>query len=373
MEMLGVSVSGVVNAFRLFDNMTQDHTFYRISNAYTTTLRGNLSLTDQYVFVANAAVLPVPNSVLGIPGIIFVNNEKISYYKNYSYRTAWAANLSVPTDSVISYNSNIYVTTGNIYAPYFANIASNVNLVGNVSTFGSALGQIRRAVDGTAAFNPTVTVWTANTDINNGTVVYYQGNIGTVTGNVYGNAFANAAPAVTANIKAFKVTDASIIQLVPNVTATTANVTTTTTYTTTANVSLKLYFSSNVTANVGEYIVQKFANTTIAANLCVIGSVKSGNVVPVIKIGGNLTALVGNTITINGNITANTYTSNSVLGTVNANGNVVISATTSNYVLLKQTNAWYTSGTGTVTNGTGLINSTTQQALFLLDKPGYMP
>ena len=36
-------------AFRLFDNMTQDHTFHRISNAYITTLRGNLSLTDQYV------------------------------------------------------------------------------------------------------------------------------------------------------------------------------------------------------------------------------------------------------------------------------------------------------------------------------------
>jgi hypothetical protein len=360
-------------AFRLFDNMTQDHTFHRISNAYTTTLLGNLSLTDQYVFVANASILPVPNSLLGIPGIVFVNNEKISYYKNYAYRTAWTANISVPTDSVISYNSNIYVTTGNIYASYFANVASNVSLVGNVSTFGNALGQIRRTVDGTAAFNPTVTVWTGNTIINAGTVIYYQGNIGTVTGNVYGNTFANAAPSITANIKAVKVVDASIIQSVPNVTVTTANITSTTTYVTTANVSLKLYFSSNVTANVGEYIVQKFANTTVAANLRVIGNVKLGNVVPAVKIGGNLTSLVGNTITINGNITANTYTSNSVLGTVNANGNVVISATTSDYVLLKQTNAWYTSGTGTVTNGTGLINSTTQQAVFLLDKPGYMP
>jgi len=287
--------------------------------------------------------------------------------------TSWVANLSVPTDSVITYNSNIYVTTGNIYAPYFANIAANVSLVGNVSTFGNALGQIRRAVDGTAAFNPSVTVWTANTDIDTGTVVYYQGNIGTVTGNVYGNAFANAAPTVTANIKAFNVADASIVQSIPNVSVTTANITTTTTYTTTANVSLVLRFSSNVTANVGEYIVQKFANTTVAANLRVIGNVKLGNVVPAVKIDGNLTALAGNTITINGNITANTYASNSVLGTINANGNVIISATASNYVLLKQTNAWYTSGAGTVTNGTGLINSTTQQALFLLYKPGYMP
>jgi len=360
-------------AFRLFDNMTQDHTFHRISNAYTTTLRGNLSLTDQYVFVANASILPVPNSLLGIPGIVFVNNEKISYYKNYAYRTAWTANISVPTDSVISYNSNIYVTTGNIYASYFANVASNVSLVGNVATFGNALGQIRRAVDGTAAFNPTATVWTANTIINTGTVVYYQGNIGTVTGNVYGNTFANAAPSITANIKAIKVVDASIIQSVPNVTVTTANITSTTNYAVTSNVSLKLNFSSNVTANVGEYIVQKFANTTVAANLRVLGNVTAAKTVPVVKISGNLTARTGNTITINGNITANSYISNSVLGTVNANGNVIISATASNYSLLQQMQAWYTTGTGTATDGTGLINSTTQQAVFLLNKPGYMP
>ena len=360
-------------AFRLFDNMTQDHSFYRISDESSTTLYGNLSITDQYISVANAAVLPAPNSVLGIPGIVFVNNEKISYYKNYAYSTAWTANTSVPNDSVVTYNSNIYVTTGNVYAPYFANIASNVSLVGNISTFGNSLGRIRRAVDGTAAFNPSVTVWTANTDIDAGTVVYYQGNIGTVSGNVYGNAFANAAPGITANITPVRVVDASIIQSVPNVTVTTANITSATTYTTTANVSLVLRFSSNVTANVGEYIVQKFANTTVAANLRVIGNVKLGNAVPAVKIGGNLTALTGNTITINGNITANTYVSNSVLGTVNANGNVVVSATASDYVLLKQTNAWYTSGAGTATDGTGLINSTTQQAVFLLDKPGYMP
>ena len=274
-----VGLSSNDYAFRLFDNMLQDHSFYRISSASTTTLANILAITDSNIHVTDSSILPIPNPALAIPGFIFIGSEKIAYYTND--------------------------TTNNI------------------------LGQIRRSVDGTPVSN-----------------VHAVGS---------------------------RIVDASETQLIPDVAITTANVTSTTNYTVTSNVSLKLNFSSNVTANIGEYIVQKFANTTVAANLRVLGNVASAKVVPVVKISGNLTALTGNTITINGNITANTYISNSVIGTVNANGNVVISATASNYLLLQQAQAWYTPGAGTATDGTGLINSTTQQAVFLLDKPGYMP
>jgi hypothetical protein len=266
-------------AFRLFDNLTQNHSFYRISDAQTTSLSANLHLTDTVVHVTDASVLPTPNPTLAIPGIVFVNNEKITYY--------------------------------------------------SINTSTNTLGNIRRAVDGTAPANLHATGST--------------------------------------------VADASIQQVIPDSTITTANITSTTTYTSTANVSLALHLTGNIMANIGEYIVQKFANTTVAANLRVLGNVTSSNVVPVVKISGTLTTLSGNTMTVHGAASASTITTSTPIGQVYANGNVVVSVTGSDYKLLKQTHAWYTPGGSTPADGTGLINSTTDQAVFLLAQPGYMP
>jgi hypothetical protein len=266
-------------AFRLFDNMNENHSFYRISDVNTTTLSANLAITDTEIQVTDASVFPAPNPTLAIPGVVFVNNEKITYY--------------------------------------------------SIDTVANTLGNIRRAVDGTAPAD-----------------MHTTGSL---------------------------VVDASIQQIVPDTSITTANVTSTTTYTATANVTLALQLTGNVTANIGEYIVQKFANTTVAANLRVLGNVTSANVVPVVKISGALTTLTGNTMTIHGAASASTITAATPVGSVYANGNVVISATTANYKLLKQTQAWYTPGGSTPTDGTGLINSTTDQAVFLLAQPGYMP
>jgi hypothetical protein len=137
-------------AFRLFHDMNGRIDAHRISAANTTTLSSNLSMTSNVIYVNNASRLPLPNPVLSIPGMVFIGSEKISYYKNYSYQTPWLANATIPVDTVISYNSNIYVTTGNVYGANFANVISNVTLVGNVATYGNAIGQIRRGVDGTA-------------------------------------------------------------------------------------------------------------------------------------------------------------------------------------------------------------------------------
>jgi hypothetical protein len=123
---------------------------HRISAANTTTLSSNLSMTSNVIYVNDASRLPLPNPVLSIPGIVFIGSEKITYYKNYSYQTPWLANATIPVDTVITYNSNIYVTNGNVYGASFANVISNVTLVGNVATYGNAIGQIRRGVDGTA-------------------------------------------------------------------------------------------------------------------------------------------------------------------------------------------------------------------------------
>ena len=225
-------------AFRLFDDMNQNHNFYRISNAGTTTLARDLLITDDKIFVTDGTKLPVPNRELGIPGVVFIDAEKITYYRNYASETltAWTANAtttSIPVDTITSFNSNIYLTTGNVYAPnipwtantsfaantyvyhsgntyqitgnvnapYFANIQANTTLLYNNEDSGFAtispsvtligntvnvLAQIRRAVDGTAPSVINTRLWTSNLSVPVGTYITYLGNNYVTTGNVYG-------------------------------------------------------------------------------------------------------------------------------------------------------------------------------------------
>lgn len=222
-------------AFRLFDNMSEDHTFYRISDAYTTTLARDLLITDDKIFVTDGTRLPNPNRDAGIPGVIFINGEKITYYRNYAQETitAWTANATIPTDTLTSFNGNIYLTLGNVYtlntpwtanttfavgsyvyysgnsyqitgnvnAPYFANISANTALIYNNENSGFAtissnvaliantsnvLGQIRRATDGTAPSRLNTVPWSANLALPTDTYITYGGNTYVTTGNVYG-------------------------------------------------------------------------------------------------------------------------------------------------------------------------------------------
>ena len=223
-------------AFRLFDNMSDDHSFYRISNAYTTTLARDLLITDDKIFVTDGTRLPTPNRDAGNPGVIFVNGEKITYYRNYAQETitAWTANATaIPTDTLTSFNGNIYLTLGNVYAPntpwtanttfavnsyvyysgnsyqitgnvnapYFANISANTALIYNNENSGFAtissnvaliantsnvLGQIRRATDGTAPNSLNTVPWSTNLAVATGTYITYSSNTYVTTGNVYG-------------------------------------------------------------------------------------------------------------------------------------------------------------------------------------------
>lgn len=75
--------------------------YYKVSFSNVTTLASNLSITDSNIYVTNANVLMPPVPALGIPGVIYINGEKILFYS-------------------IDYTNNV-------------------------------LGQIRRAVDGTGA------------------------------------------------------------------------------------------------------------------------------------------------------------------------------------------------------------------------------
>jgi hypothetical protein len=54
--------------------------YYKIDPSATSTLSANLLLTDGNIHVANAAVFGEPSREFGIPGVVFINGEKIVYY-----------------------------------------------------------------------------------------------------------------------------------------------------------------------------------------------------------------------------------------------------------------------------------------------------
>jgi len=137
-------------SYRIFNNMNQSVNYYRIASNNSVTLTRSLALTDTAIQVNDATKLPLPDRQLNIPGVIFVNGEKIVYWRNYALETpfTWQANLNISVGELVSHNSNTYVTTGNIYDIYgnWANIQANTSRVTNFNT----ITQLRRAVDGTS-------------------------------------------------------------------------------------------------------------------------------------------------------------------------------------------------------------------------------
>ena len=120
--------------------------YYKISNA--SVLTANLNLTDTAISVANASAFTAPSVALNRPGTVYINGEKIVYWRNYATeaKTAWSANTVIASNSLITYSGNTYLTSGNVYAANFANVSANVTLVNN-----NTLAQIRRGAEKTGA------------------------------------------------------------------------------------------------------------------------------------------------------------------------------------------------------------------------------
>lgn len=308
--------------FRVFESMNGNIEFKRISNTATSSLAANLSTANTHIFVANVEVFPDPGPVTATPGIVFINGEKIHYYKKYTSAdiaaaTPWAANTVFAVGTIVSnINSNTYLVTGNVYA----NANAYINTANIQQVYPNTLTQLLRGVDGTGIAN-----------------LY---TIGT------------------------KVVDSSLIQLIPN---TRPNVTTLTgELKSTANVTWKITLSGNISANLGDYITQFVGNTT---NVRVLSSVTNSNVVAVDFISGNLifAANAGTRVNIANVTTFTTTTANVIamqpLGKVQSNGNVILSS-----ARIFQSNLWVQLGTGT-----GLEGSSLDSAQFIRAEPSYIP
>jgi len=63
-----------------YKDKATDYSFYRVVDSNSTTLAANLDFTANTISVVNSSVLPAPNAVAGIPGVVMIDGERITYY-----------------------------------------------------------------------------------------------------------------------------------------------------------------------------------------------------------------------------------------------------------------------------------------------------
>ena len=86
LDVMYFAVDSAVNAtgFRIFKDML-NRTFYkRISKTATTTLTQDMTEGTQTITVKNGDVLPTPNAANNIPGVVFIDKERIEYFTKSS-------------------------------------------------------------------------------------------------------------------------------------------------------------------------------------------------------------------------------------------------------------------------------------------------
>jgi hypothetical protein len=65
---------------RVFHNMRGEIEYTRIASANTAVLANTLTMSDSVIHLVDVTPLPQPNPEIGMPGVVFINGEKITYY-----------------------------------------------------------------------------------------------------------------------------------------------------------------------------------------------------------------------------------------------------------------------------------------------------
>jgi hypothetical protein len=265
-----IDANANVIAYRVFNNMLGDTGYLRISSANATSLTSQLTINDSEIYVADASKLSAPDKLTATPGVIFINGERITYYRNYSDEVVtWTASTNFAVDSILSY--------------------------GNVITFSSPITANRGEYIAQANVGANAIV-TANVVNSTSVPVYY----------------ANASPAfslgantiqVTTGINAVQVSEilasgnAQIWSVSGN-----SNIRVTTTAVLTVGTEIQFNTSfGNVVGNITYYIDSVYGNAATSPTVPVANIIKIANTAN----GAPVTDLIAN---FYGNITANVIT-----------------------------------------------------------------
>jgi hypothetical protein len=132
-----IDANANVIAYRVFNNMLGDIGYLRISSANATALTSQLTINDSEIYVTDASKLSAPDKLTATPGVIFINGERITYYRNYSSEVVtWTASTNFVVGSILNYgnvitfSSPITANRGEYIAQ--ANIGANAIVTANV-------------------------------------------------------------------------------------------------------------------------------------------------------------------------------------------------------------------------------------------------
>lgn len=386
-------VNDSIIAYRVFNNMLNKNTYLRISSAYSTTLSANLNITDSEIHVLDAKKVPTPDRVLARPGVIYIDNERITYYRNYATEvTQWLPNVTFVTDSILSYGNavtfggnisakpgdyiiqestgaNAFVTVSAINQSkllmYYLN--SNVFAFGTgnvtiVSGSGTTIGNVTTTnvhpiSSNMAYYKTTDTILSTNFSFNKVTPIdniNILSQIRRSTGGTGGK---------LTHVVGSTIYDGSDLQLVPNTSLTTTTITSTQHYHVADELSYVLNVDGLITANVGDFLTQSISS----ANVFVSHKVVNSNVIYVTSSSTNKFAY-GNVVTdyrleVNGTQSTVCPMSMDMNGNnLDEHGNITVLANT----ILTTDTIWHTPGVGL---GQGTINSWTEQEKFLWNSP----
>ena len=390
------TVNGSILAYRIFNNMLNNNSYLRIGSNNTTTLTANLNMLDTQIQVSDAIKLPQPNKEFRTPGVVFINSERITYYRNYAHEvTPWAPNITFVTDSVLSYgnlvtfSSNITITQGDyISQPSTGALAlvttdvisqpsaSMYYLNSNVFVLGS--GNIQVVDSSNIANVLNISAYPISSNI-----AYYKTTSDILSTNF---SYMNVSPLADNNINILSqirrgtegtgtsllyltgttVVDGSELQLIPNTSINTTT-STSTPYHVTNEISTILQIEGTITANIGDIITQTISganvfvsHNVIDSNLIFVTSEISNNFTY-----GNLDASYG--LIINGTLIIGAYPQASTITghNMDIDGNVTIIANTT----LISDKIWNKIGVGVATDGSGFGSGTsstwTEQETFL--------
>lgn len=338
-------------------------TFIRLADAYSTKLSVALNLTDDVIYVEDASKLSAPNAFLAIPGVIFVNGERIVYY---------TVNLLT--------NTLGQLRRGTLGTPIYT-----VQPAGSLAVDGSLSQVIPNTAIGITNISTEQTLTVTATPS------YYLRLNSTLQINVGDIITQSSSGANAIVIGADLNTDLALINYNNLNQFDFANIT--------------IAMSGNVVANVGEYLTQE----TSGANLLVVDSTTGANVLAqytstvLLDVVGNvavdgeaigirpitvgLSSNLSANLAINGEFTSNTqrfvtviyplvstltgyragdtqFDINGVSG-INAQGNVIVNAGT----ILNSSNVWVRGNvTANVSAGIFEIDTASEQVNFLKEE-----
>ena len=332
-----------ITGYRMFSNMMREESYIRIADAHFTLLAVDLAITDTEIVVGDASTLSVPNIAGAVPGVIFMNNERITYWtidlvtntlgQIRRGTQGTGTRLVHPADSMIIDASASQV---------IPNIAANISNTVSTGTSYTVTDKLSYYLDLSGSITASVgdvitqSVLGANVVVSS---ISTSTNIVLVTMN-------------TTNPFRYLEND---VHLSGNVTVVTGDIITQGNISTGAN----LYVTrDSATINTIAVSYNSMAKLVIGAGNIAINGVDAG--VHPVTITTNPAA--GSALLINGISTGNVYPMSITLaGLADINGNVTVAAN----VILTTANVWTNAGITTATDGTGFNGATTEQVLFL--------